>query len=290
MTQEPKQITDSLRREIKKYNIMGLCYVRGGGSPYGKHKLRCFWELGGKPMLQWNLEVGLASKYVNKVVLSSEDAKILKFGEDMEGVTVIPRPLDTIFEMPRDFNAGVFQKQSPRSLFSSEPFRDPEFTHWGEVGKAAPIMYTYWYMQEYESYVAQIFVNLPANEPLSTAETLDRLIEAFFLDEEANRAQTIYEIMPGIVRINSKTNQLSSIVYEHGLDKQSYDSIYRLGPFLILGKPLRVTFNSTFRAAWIIIDEEEATDIHNKEDLIRANQCLERRLERQKKGGEKEVK
>ena len=152
--------------------------------------------------------------------------------------------------------------------------------HWGEVGKAAPIMYTYWYMQEYVSYTPQIYVNLPANEPLATAETLDRLIEAFFLDEEANCAHTIYEIMPGIVRINSKTNQLSSIIYEHGLDKQKYEDIYRLGPFMILGKPKRVTFNATFRAAWIEIPEEQAMDIHNEEDLILANHYLERRLKR----------
>ncbi len=259
---------------------MGFMYTRGTGSPYGGHKLRCFWDLGGKPMLQWNLEVGLASKYINKVVLSSEDTKILKFGEDMPGVTIIPRPLDMTFELPRDFNSGIFQKQFPRSLFSSEPFRDPESLHYGEIGKNSCIWYSFWYMQEYESYVPQIFVNLPANEPLATVETLDRLIEAFFLDEEANRAHTIYSIMPYIVSINSKTNQLFPIIFDHGLDKQSYPDIYRMGPFTVWGKPTKATFNATFRAAWLLISREEAIDIHDEDDLILANHYLERRLKK----------
>jgi len=278
-----EKVTDSLRREIKKYNIMGMMYVRGSGSPFREHKQRCFWDLCGKPMLQWSLEAGLASKYINKVVLSSEDMKILRFGEDMEGVTVIPRPLHMTLELPRDFNAGVFKRQLPRSLFAGEPFRDPECRHFAEVGKASPIWYSCWYMEEHEGYAPQIWVNLAANEPLATVETLDSLIEAFFLDEEANRAYTIYPIMPYIVSINPKTGQLFPIVHYDGLDKQSYPDIYRMGPYIVWGKPLKTTFNATFRAAWIIIPKEQAIDIHDEDDLILANHYLERRLTEEKK-------
>lgn len=281
---ESKRMTDSVRREIKKYNIMGFMYTRGSGSPYGKHKQRCFWPLGDKPMLQWNLEVGLASKYVNKVVLCSEDSKILRFGEDMKGVTIIPRPLNMTFELPRDYSSGVFKRQLPRSFFAGEPFRDPACLHYGEVGKASCIWYSCWYMEEYESYAPQIFVNLSANEPLATVETLDKLIEAFFLDEEANCAYTIYPIMPYIVSINPKTNQLFPIIFDHGLDRQSYPDIYRIGPFIVQGKPLKATFNATFRAAWITIPKEQGLDVHNEDDLILANHYLAKRLK------EKEVK
>jgi len=281
MTQEPKKLTDSLRREIKKYNIFGFMYARGSGSPHGEHRQRCFWDLGGKPMLQWSLETGLASKYINKVALSSEDAKILEFGRDMKGVTVIPRPLNMSFELPRDYNVGVFQRQLPRSLFSGEPFRDLE--HFGDIGKSSCIWYSCWYMQEYEGYCPHIWVNLPANEPLATVETLDRLIEAFFLDEEANRAYTIYKIMPYIISINPKTNQLFPVYHHEGLDKQTYPDIFRLGPFIIWGKPSKATFNAMFRAAWIVIKKEEAIDIHDEDDLILANHYLERRLKQEEK-------
>ena len=277
MTQEPKKVTDSLRREIKTYNILGMMYVRGSGSPHSTHKQRCFWPLAGKPMLQWNLENGLASKYINKVILSSEDEKILKFGQDMPGITVVPRPLNMILELPRDYSSGIFQRQFPRSLFAGEPFRDPEFRHYGEVGKASCIWYSCWYMKEHEGYVPQIWVNLPANEPLATVESLDKTIEAFFLDEEANRAYTIVKIMPYIVSINPKTNQLFPVFHADGLDKQTYPDIYRMGPFIVWGKPLKTTFNATFKAAWHIIPKEEALDIHDEDDLILANHYLERR-------------
>ena len=277
MIEESKKVTDSLRREIKTYNVMGMMYVRGSGSPHSDHKQRCFWDLGGKPMLQWNLENGLASKYINKVILSSEDEKILKFGQDMEGVTVVPRPLHMTFELPRSFKSGVFEREFPRSLFAGEPFRDPESKHFAEVGKASPIWYSCWYMKEHEGYAPQIWVNLPANEPLATVETLDKLIEAFFLDEEANRAYTIYPIMPYLVSINPKTNQLFPVFHADGLDKQNYPDIYRMGPFIVWGKPLKTTFNATFKATWIIIPKEQAIDIHDKDDLILANHYLERR-------------
>jgi len=279
---ETKKVTDKLKREIKKYNIVAVTYVRGSGSLHSNRKRRCLWDLCGKPMLQWPIEAALASEYVNKVVLSSEDAEILKFGETIPGVTVVPRPLHTVYEVPRDWGVGVFQRQRPRSFFSGEDLRDPEGWMGGMSSTISAIWYLFWYLQEYESYVGDIWVNVPANEPLGTTDSLNQVIEAFFLDEEANIAYTIYPIMPYIVTINPKTNQLFPLFFDYGLDRQLYPPIYRIGPFTVYGKPKKTTFNAGKKSAWTFISKEEAMDVHDEEDLFLAKCYLEKRLSKQK--------
>ncbi len=276
MTQEPRKMTDSIRREIKTYNITAIQYVRGKGSRFGGHEQRCLWDLCGKPMMQWPLEVALKSKYINKVVLTSEDLEILRVGEKIEGVTVIPRPLDDVFSIPRDWNSGIFQRQRPRSLFSADTFGDPGGI---SMGFRNTRYYTFWYLQEQESFVTDIEVIIPANEPLGTTESLDELIEAFFLDEEANRAYSIYSVMPNLHFISPVTNQLFPLVHQDGLDRQSYPfTLYRGGPFYIFGKPLKATFNSRDKIAYSIVPEEQGMDIHDKKSLRQAEFYLTDRL------------
>lgn len=280
MTQEPRKITDSLRREIRTYNIIAIQYVRGKGSRFGGHEQRCLWDLCGKPMMQWPLEVALKSKYINKVVLTSEDLEILRVGEKIDGITVIPRPLDDVFSIPRDWNSGIFQRQRPRSLFSADTFGEPG----GEsMGYRNSRYYAFWYLQQQESFVTDIEVIIPANEPLGTVESLDRLIEAFFLDEEANKAYSIYEIMPNIHFINPVTNELFPLFHLDGLDRQVYPfPLYRGGPFYVFGKPLKATFNSRDKIAYSIVNKEEGIDIHDEDSLVLANHYLERRGKRKK--------
>lgn len=278
-----------IAREIRKYNIMANTYVRGTGSAFGGHERRCIWEICGKPMLQWALEAPLKSKYVNKVVLVSEDQEILRLGEKIDGVTIIPRPLDTSFKVPRNWGTGIFQRQRPRSLFSGEPFikvsKDSGLVS-GQPSRDI-LEYCFWYLQEHESYVTDIEVVVPANEPMSTTKALDELIEAFFLDEEANRAYTFYPVMPYLFTINPKDGRPFPLFHWEGLDRQMYPPIYRQGPFQIFGNPLKTTYSSTSKIAFIIIPPEEAMDIHDKEDLLLANFYMQRRLAKQKeKGGE----
>lgn len=274
-----RESDENLAREIRKYNIMSSTYVRGSGSPHSSRRCRCLWDICGKPMIQWALEVPLASKYINKVVLSSEDQDILRFAEKMEGVTIIPRQLDNVFLLPRDWNVGIFQKQRPRSLFSRDTFAAGPFDADETRRTTSPTYYCMWYLQEYHSFITDIEVIAPANEPLATVESLDRLIEAFFKDEEANYAHTLYPIMPYIWTINEKTRRPFPLFFWKGLDRQCYPSIYRQGPFQIHGNASKSSYNSTIKIAYTLISKEEAIDIHDEEDLALANFYMKRRLE-----------
>lgn len=281
MIQELKEMTDSIRREIKTYNIVATQYVRGKGSRFSGHEYRCLWDLCGKPMMQWSLEIALASKYINKVVLTSDDLKILKVGEKLEGMTIIPRPLDDVLMMPRDWNSGVFQRPKPRSLFSGETFCDPGGV---SMGFRSCRHYNFWYLQQQESFVAEIEVIIPANEPLGTVESLDKVIEAFFLDEEANKAYTIYSVMPNLHFINPETNELFPLFHQDGLDRQCYPfTLYRAGPFYVFGKPSKATFSARDKIAYTIVNEEQGMDVHDKKGLEKAEFYLAKRLKEEEK-------
>lgn len=269
---------DALIREIKVYNILSVTYVRGHGSLHSQHPQRCLWEICGKSMLQRALEIPLASKYINKVVLTSEDQEILHVGEKIPGVTIVPRPFDTVYEVPRDWNAGVFQTARPRSLFSFEPFTG-EFKEDAIKTQHRNLRYyLLWYLKEQESYVTDIEIVVPANEPMATTETLDRLIEAFFQDEEANYGITLVPVMPYLFTINPKTKRPFPLFFTWGLDKQYYPDLYRFGPFQVWGNAKKSTYNEERKIAYIIIPPEEALDVHNKDDLFLANCYMKHRL------------
>ena len=275
---------DDLIKEIKIYNILALTFVRNKGSIHGDHSQRCLWKICGKSMLQRALEVPLASKYVNKVVLISEDQEILRVSKKIKNVTVIPCPLDSMYHVPRDWNKGIFQTERPRSLFSYEPFTGGLSDGNIRSGHRDCTYYAMWYLKEQESYVTDIEIIIPANEPMATTNTLDRLIEAFFQDEEANYAHTLVPVMPYLFTINPKTQRPFPVFMSNGLDRQCYPDLYRQGPFRIWGKPTKKTYDEERKIAYIVISKEEAMDIHDEDDLILANHYLKRR---EKKGGEK---
>ena len=253
-----------LEREIKKYNIVSLTLARGSGSIHASHDQRCLWPLCGKPMIQWALEVAKASKYVNKVVLSCEDPEVLDVGKKI-GVTVIPRVLTTVFNEPRDYNSGIFQRELPRSLFSGEP---SVYTNYRD--------YCFYYLKEYESYVPHIQVGVAANEPLGRTESLDRLIEAFFEDEEADHGICFYPIMPDIHIINPITNRPVPVLQSAGVDRQKSTPLYRSGALSIFGKASKVSYGHS-RLAYIIVSPDEGLDVHDEEDLELAEFYMKKR-------------
>jgi len=150
--------------------------------------------------------------------------------------------------------------------------------------------YCDWYLAEREGYISDIEVQIPSNEPLGTTKSLDRLIEAFFLDEEAHKAFTFYPIMPYIFTINSMTKRPFPVFHWSGLDRQCYQPLYRRGPFHVSGLPSKTTYDGGIKIAHIIIPPVEGLDLHNEEDLFLARHYMERRLLKEKNKNKEEVK
>ena len=68
--------------------FLAIIPARGGSKRLPRKNIL---ELQGKPLIAWSIEAGLNSKYINKVVVSSDDSKILNLAKRY-GVDTIKRP------------------------------------------------------------------------------------------------------------------------------------------------------------------------------------------------------
>jgi len=260
--------------EIKKYHILSMTDVRGVGSLYSEHPNRCLWDICGKPSIQWALEAGMASKYIDKMLVDTESREIREVVQGL-GITVADRVYHQSIDRPRDYTQGVFARKKPRSLLSVVP---PIYTSAGVCAR--------WYLEKTEGYLADIMVSLPANGPMITTEIIDRMIEKFFEDEEASTVNNYYPILPYVVTVNPVTDRIFPIFFHPGLDKQVYPPFFRQGMGSVSGAPSKVTMGGQIEA-YIIIKPEEGIDMHNGEDLFLARAYMARRLEREREENEK---
>lgn len=74
----------------KGKKILGLIPARGGSKRLPRKNII---DLGGKPLIVWTIEAGLKSKYLDKVVITSEDEEILDISKKYN-VKAIKRPYE----------------------------------------------------------------------------------------------------------------------------------------------------------------------------------------------------
>ena len=84
----------------KKESFLAFIPARGGSKRLPRKNIL---DLAGKPLIEWSIEAGLKSKYIDKVVLTSEDAEILSIAKDI-GVDVIDRPVQLSTDSSTSFD------------------------------------------------------------------------------------------------------------------------------------------------------------------------------------------
>jgi CMP-N,N'-diacetyllegionaminic acid synthase len=76
---------------IHNKKVVGLITARGGskGVP-GKNII----ELGGKPLIAWSIQTALQSRYIDRLILSSDDEDIISIAEDFGCEAPFRRPVE----------------------------------------------------------------------------------------------------------------------------------------------------------------------------------------------------
>ena len=72
----------------EKMKIIAIIPARGGSKGIPRKNIRL---LAGKPLIAYSIEAALKSRYINKVVVSTEDAEIAEISRRY-GVEIIKRP------------------------------------------------------------------------------------------------------------------------------------------------------------------------------------------------------
>lgn len=83
-----------------KYNILAVIPARGGSKGVPRKNIKI---LAGKPLIQWTIEAAQQSKYISRVILSSEDEEIIALAKSMGCDVPFTRPI----ELAQDTTQGI---------------------------------------------------------------------------------------------------------------------------------------------------------------------------------------
>ena len=85
---------------FKNKTFLAIIPARGGSKRLPRKNIL---NLCGKPLISWSIEAGLKSKYIDKVVVSSDDTEILNISNELK-VQVIKRPNELASDTSTSFD------------------------------------------------------------------------------------------------------------------------------------------------------------------------------------------
>jgi len=74
---------------ISGKKVLAIIPARGGSKGVKNKNIR---EVGGKPLINWTIEAGFGSKYIDRMILSSDDQKIISVAENVGCEVPFVRP------------------------------------------------------------------------------------------------------------------------------------------------------------------------------------------------------
>ena len=125
-----------------KSKFIAVIPARGGSKGLPRKNIRL---LAGKPLIAYSIEAALKSKYIDRVIVSSEDEEIAEISR-RHGAEVVERPME---------------------LATDTAPTEPALEH---VVK---------WLKEYEDYKTDIIVLLHPTSPLRTSEHIDEALDIF---------------------------------------------------------------------------------------------------------------
>jgi CMP-N-acetylneuraminic acid synthetase len=126
----------------KKQEITAIIPARGGSKGVPKKNIRL---LAGKPLIAYTIEAAQKSKYINEIIVSTEDREIAKVSEAL-AVSVMPRPK----KLARDNTSTI------------------------EV-----VLHTLTVLRKKQGYIPNLTIVLQPTSPLRTAKDIDAAINIF---------------------------------------------------------------------------------------------------------------
>ena len=199
-------------------------------------------DLCGKPLIAWSIEAGLKSKYIDKVVVSSDDTEILNISNDLK-VQAIKRPNELASDTSTSFEAV---KHSIDNL---------------------------------ESY--EYILLLQPTSPLRNESHIDKAIE-ILVEKNADAVISVCEMNHNPLWSNTLDNSLSMEGFIKGdlLNKRSQDlkKYYRLNGAIYLCKTDKLLKEKSFflknNIFAYVMNSNSSVDIDRKEDFELASLYL----------------
>src|SRR3989338_2337973 len=135
---------------IQNYNVFALILARGGSKRVPRKNIK---ELSDKPLLVYTIEQGKRSKYIDRMIVSTDDEEIARVARECCGEAPFLRPAELAGDTVTDF---------------------PVFVH------------ALKWLRDHEKYQPDIVVQLRPTHPLRKPEDIDRAIELLVSHPEAD--------------------------------------------------------------------------------------------------------
>lgn len=175
-------------------NILGIIPARGGSKGI---KDKNILDINGKPLIGYTIESAIASKLMNKIVVSTDSDKIADVVNKIYDVEVIKRPI----EFSRD----------------DSPIEEA-------------LLHAVEYLKQKEKYSTDIIVWMQANVPIRRKGIIDEVIEKL-IKSDADSCITCYEAsqMPEAMKsINEKGRIVPMLNDTTGIRRQEFPKRYLL--------------------------------------------------------------
>ena len=146
--------------------VLSIIPARGGSKGIPGKNVK---HLAGLPLIAWSIEAAKESKYINRIVVSTDDSEISQVSINF-GAEVINRPIELSTDTASSESALLHVLES---------------------------------LKEDENYIPDIIVFLQCTSPLTSSIDIDNCVQKL-LDENADSATTITDFHYFLWRINSK--------------------------------------------------------------------------------------
>lgn len=235
-----------------KLKILGIVGARFGSKSIKNKNIK---PLLGKPLIVWILEAAKKSKYIDRLIVSTDSEKYA--------------------QIARKYGAEV-------------PFLRPKKYASDEADDISYLTHAVNWLEKKEGYKPDIILRLPPTSPLCTTASIDTLIELLLSDPKATSARTIKsapkhpyklwkivgnELKPfiekkytGFLEPSNVARQLLPRAFAHvDVIAVKYDTLMR--DHLLTGKKTR----------YHLIKSDEAIDIDTETDFLLAEILLKRK-------------
>lgn len=239
--------------DTKNLKILGLIGARSGSKSVPDKNIR---PLAGKPLIGWIIEKAKKSKYLNRVVVSTDSEKYAGIARSFGAETPFLRPKELAADTSTDMD-------------------------W--VGHALR------WLGENENYKPDIVVRMFPTVPLQAVEDIDSVVEELFKDPEADSAVVVAEAiqppMKALKLINDGKGGKYLVGYFSGKGadatatlRQSYERAYYRANIIAFRPEVIAKTNSMTgdRVRPHIIPQERAIDIDNPMDFFIAEQLIKK--------------
>lgn len=142
---------------IKTYKVLAVIPARGGSKRIPKKNIK---EMCGKPLIAWTIQEALKSKYIDRLITSTDDPEIAEVAKLYKSEVPFLRPAEISGDEVTDY---------------------PVFTH------------AVTWMKNQQDFYADIVVQLRPTSPLRTVKEIDAAIELLVQNQHADSVRTVTE-------------------------------------------------------------------------------------------------